>query len=62
MRSTSSPVTGWALNRKVCRGSAAADAYLYAVTSSRTNAELERIARMQELAGHEHRARRVRQP
>ena len=41
--------------------SQAADAYLYAVTPSRTSAELERIARMQERAGHADRARRVRQ-
>lgn len=39
----------------------AADAYLYAVTPSRTSAELERIAQMQERAGHADRARRVRQ-
>ena len=39
----------------------AADAYLYAVTPSRTDAELDRIARMQERAGHVDRARRVRQ-
>ena len=39
----------------------AADAYLYAVTPSRTDAELDRIARMQERAGHTDRARRVRQ-
>lgn len=39
----------------------AADAYLYAVTPSRTDAELDRIARMQERAGHADRARRVRQ-
>lgn len=38
----------------------AADAYLYAVTPLRTHAELERIARMQESAGHPERARRVR--
>lgn len=39
----------------------AADAYLYAVTPSRSDAELDRIARMQERAGHVDRARRVRQ-
>ncbi|HEX6369821.1 MAG TPA: hypothetical protein VF006_12960 [Longimicrobium sp.] len=38
----------------------AADAYLYAVAPSRTDAELDRIARMQERAGHVDRARRVR--
>ena len=38
----------------------AADAYLYAVTPLRTDAELDRIARMQERAGHADRARRVR--
>jgi hypothetical protein len=38
----------------------AADAYLYAVTPLRSAAELERIARMQERAGHADRARRVR--
>ena len=38
----------------------AADAYLYAVTPARTDGELERIARMQERAGHADRARRVR--
>lgn len=38
----------------------AADAYLYAVTPLRTDAELERIALMQERAGHADRARRVR--
>lgn len=41
--------------------SQAADAYLYAVTPVRTDAELERIARTQERAGHADRARRVRQ-
>ena len=41
--------------------SQAADAYLYAVTPLRTDAELDRIARMQERAGHVDRARRVRQ-
>lgn len=41
--------------------SQAADAYLYAVTPSRTDTELERIAQMQERAGHAERARRVRQ-
>jgi hypothetical protein len=40
--------------------SEAADAYLYAVTPSRSAAEIERIARVQELAGHSDRARRVR--
>jgi hypothetical protein len=40
--------------------SAAADAYLYAVTPDRTRAELDRIAAMQERAGHPDRARRVR--
>ena len=39
----------------------AADAYLYAATPSRSDAELDRIARMQERAGHVDRARRVRQ-
>lgn len=38
----------------------AADAYLYAVTPLRADAELDRIARMQERAGHADRARRVR--
>ncbi len=41
--------------------SKAADAYLYAVTPGRTEAELERIARMQERAGYADRAGRVRQ-
>lgn len=41
--------------------SQAADAYLYAVTPSRTSAELDRIARMQERAGYADRARRVHQ-
>lgn len=40
--------------------SQAADAYLYAVTADRTDGELERIARVQERAGHVDRARRIR--
>ena len=39
---------------------ALAGAYLYAVTPSRTNSELDRIARMQERAGWADRAARVR--
>jgi hypothetical protein len=38
----------------------AADAYLYAVTPSRTEGEMERIAHAQELAGYPDRAARVR--
>jgi hypothetical protein len=55
----------WALEAGVRLGklgavAQAADAYLYAVTPLRTDAELERIARMQERAGYPARARRVR--
>ena len=42
--------------------SESADAYLYAVTPERTAPELDRIAAMQERAGHPDRARRVRPP
>lgn len=56
---------GWALEAGDRLGrlgavAKAADAYLYAVTPSRTEAELDRIARMQERAGHAERGLRVR--
>ncbi|MBB4636013.1 hypothetical protein [Longimicrobium terrae] len=55
----------WALSAgdrlgRIGKTNHAADAYLYAVTSARTPAELERIAEMQERAGHSARARRIR--
>lgn len=56
----------WALEagdhlQRLGASAAAADAYLYAVSPTRTETEIERIARAQELAGHADRATRVRQ-